>query len=175
MADNSRQNMKIHIMGASGSGVTTLGNSLSGRLQIPYFDSDAYFWIQTDPPFTKRRDAEERNQMALADLRQQDSWIFGGSVINWGEHWLKKFDLVVFLYVPHLIRMQRLQQRELDRFGTINKEFIDWAAGYDDDTASGRTLSAQRQWMARLPCDTLHLDGDLTVDQRVAAILDRMG
>jgi len=166
--------MKMHIMGASGSGVTTLGKSLSIRLQVPYFDSDAYFWIQTDPPFTLRRDPEERNQMALADLHRHDSWIFGGSVINWGNDWLQMFDLVIFLYLPPFIRMQRLRQRELKRYGAINKEFIDWAAGYDDDSASGRTLSAHRQWIKQLPCDIMELNGDLTVEQRVAAVLGRM-
>lgn len=35
--------MKIHIFGASGSGVTTLGNALANQLNIPYFDSDHYF------------------------------------------------------------------------------------------------------------------------------------
>jgi adenylate kinase family enzyme len=167
--------MKIHIMGAAGSGVTTLGKSLSARLQIPYFDSDAYFWIQTDPPFTTRRSPEERNRMALADLRRQDSWIFGGSVINWGDEWSRLFDVVVFLYLPREIRIARLQQREMERYGAINKEFIDWAAGYDDDTASGRTLSAHRKWIKQLPCQFMELNGDLTVELRVAAILGRMG
>jgi adenylate kinase family enzyme len=167
--------MKIHIMGASGSGVTTLGKSLSTRLQVPYYDSDFYFWVQTDPPFTLRRDPEERNLMALADLRRHDSWIFGGSVINWGAAWLQMFDLVVFLYLPHHIRMQRLHRRELTRYGAINKDFIDWAAGYDDDTASGRTLSAHRSWLNRLSCEVMELNGDFTVEQRLTAVLVRMG
>ncbi|MDO6429165.1 hypothetical protein Q4E93_01110 [Flavitalea sp. BT771] len=167
--------MKIHIMGASGSGVTTLGKSLSAQLQIPYFDSDFYFWVQTDPPFTLRRGPEERNLMALGDLRRQDSWIFGGSVINWGDDWRRLFDIVIFLYLPRDIRISRLQQREWERFGAINQEFIDWAAGYDDDTASGRTLSAQRQWLQHLSCEIMELNGDLTVEQRVAAVLGRMG
>ncbi|UUF17010.1 MULTISPECIES: shikimate kinase [Flavobacterium] len=32
---------------ASGSGVTTTGEALSKKLDIPYLDSDAYFWEKT--------------------------------------------------------------------------------------------------------------------------------
>ncbi|CAC9976206.1 hypothetical protein FLAPXU55_03930 [Flavobacterium panici] len=39
--------MKIHIFGASESGVTTAGEALSKKLDIPYFDSDTYFWEKT--------------------------------------------------------------------------------------------------------------------------------
>lgn len=61
--------MKIHIFGASGSGVTTLGKALAKKLNLTYFDSDEYFWIHTDPPFTTKRNPKERNdliKMALA-------------------------------------------------------------------------------------------------------------
>jgi hypothetical protein len=37
---------RIHILGASGSGTTTLGHALAARLQCPHFDTDAYFWYQ---------------------------------------------------------------------------------------------------------------------------------
>ena len=33
---------RIHILGAFGSGTTTLGRALAARLQYPYFDMDDY-------------------------------------------------------------------------------------------------------------------------------------
>jgi dephospho-CoA kinase len=41
--------MKIHILGASGAGITTLRKALSKRLGIRQFDADDYFWENTDP------------------------------------------------------------------------------------------------------------------------------
>jgi Shikimate kinase len=41
---------RIHILGASGSGTTTLGRALAERLQYPHFDTDDSFWVPTDPP-----------------------------------------------------------------------------------------------------------------------------
>ena len=48
-------------MGAAGTGTTTLGAHLSGRLRIPHFDSDAYFWIPGVPPYRTKRDKAMRD------------------------------------------------------------------------------------------------------------------
>lgn len=47
----SGKHLRLHIFGASGSGVSTLGNTLKNLWGIPYFDTDDYFWIPTEPPF----------------------------------------------------------------------------------------------------------------------------
>ncbi|HXB95598.1 MAG TPA: hypothetical protein VNU70_10580 [Puia sp.] len=53
--------MTLHLFGASGSGVTTLGHALSDRLGLPYFDADDFFWLPGDPPFTIKRPRDARN------------------------------------------------------------------------------------------------------------------
>lgn len=108
--------MRIHIFGASGAGSTTQGEDLSAELNIPYFDTDHYFW---ETPFTVKRSAEERNAMLKADLAKHESLIVGGSLVSWGDEWLKTFDLAVFLYVPPDIRLERLRERELERYGNL--------------------------------------------------------
>ena len=47
---------RLHILGASGSGTTTLGRALAERLTYLHFDTDDYYWLSTDPPFTAQRD-----------------------------------------------------------------------------------------------------------------------
>ena len=42
---------RIHIMGASGAGVTTLGRALADTLGLPHHDTDDYYWRPTDPPY----------------------------------------------------------------------------------------------------------------------------
>jgi adenylate kinase family enzyme len=175
--------MKIHIFGASGAGSTTQGEDLSAVLRIPYFDTDRYFWEVSDPPFTVRRDGEERNRLLLADLAGHNDWIIGGSLVSWGESWYSMFDLAVFLYIPHEVRMERLRQRELERYGDViftdsqrNKQynaFMDWAASYDTGTER-RSLAVHRQWMERLTCPVLVIEGDLSVEERRRLILEKM-
>ena len=103
---------RIHILGASGSGTTTLGRALAARLQCPHFDTDDYFWLPTDPPYTQRRERTERAQLLMDDVTAHDSWVVSGSLCGWGDVAIPLFELVVFLSIPQDIRMARLRQRE---------------------------------------------------------------
>ncbi len=51
---------RIHVTGASGAGVTTLGRALAQHFAVPHADTDDYFWLPTEPPFTERRPVEDR-------------------------------------------------------------------------------------------------------------------
>jgi adenylate kinase family enzyme len=133
---------RLHILGASGSGTTTLGRALAARLQCPHFDADDYFWLPTDPPYTHRRARTERVQLLMDDLTAHDSWVLSGSLCGWGDGAIPLFELVVFLLIPQDIRMARLHRREQARFGTrilpggdmyeISQAFLAWAASYDE-------------------------------------------
>ncbi|SEW42675.1 P-loop NTPase family protein [Chitinophaga arvensicola] len=177
--------MKLHLFGASGSGVTTLGNALAAQLNIPYFDSDAYFWESTDPPFTIRRNAAQRNALIRADLDKQPDWMVGGSIINWGDTVFPSFDLIVFLWLPPEVRMARLLKREQERYGdriSLNpdrkkqhQEFLAWAADYDHDTGiATRTLNAHEQWMQKQTAPVLELRGDKTIRERTHEVIVRL-
>ncbi|RYU93873.1 adenylate kinase [Emticicia agri] len=174
--------MKLHILGASCSGVTTLGKALANYLNIPYFDSDAYFWEKTNPPFTTKRNPAVRNQMLETDSLKYDSWIIGGSLLKWDL--AIAFDLIVFLYIPHQLRMERLRKRELERYGDIiftdptrnqqYNDFLNWAEGYDNNTTQGRTLAAHENWLAQQTCPVLEIRGDYSVEERVEMILEKI-
>jgi adenylate kinase family enzyme len=174
--------MHINIFGASGSGVTTLGKALSEKLDYPYFDSDHYFWFLSDPPFTNRRLPEERNALINNDMAGFENWILGGSIINWNNNW--KFDLSVFLYIPQEVRLQRLRDREFERYGDIihtdrerNRlyhEFIDWARGYDELITNSRSLYSHKNWMKNLKTPLLIIDGETTVEDRVEAVVKKI-
>ncbi|WP_406843703.1 AAA family ATPase [Flavobacterium soyae] len=177
--------MKIHIFGASGSGVTTTGEALSKKLDIPYFDSDAYFWEKTETPFTIRRDPEERNSTIQLELKNQKNWILGGSIFEWGENIFPDFDLVIFLHIPPEIRMERLKKREFERYGNVIyteperikqfEDFISWASDYDDSKGiASRNLKAHEKWLKTLNFPILKISGDLTVSQRIGLILEKI-
>jgi adenylate kinase family enzyme len=73
---------KIHILGASGSGTSTLGRALSARFGIPHFDSDDFYWMPTDPPFSVKRPLSRRISYIDETLRANDSWIISGSALH---------------------------------------------------------------------------------------------
>ncbi|SDL79996.1 Adenylate kinase [Catalinimonas alkaloidigena] len=176
--------MRIHIFGASGSGVTTLGNRLAAALGCPYFDADAYYWEESDPPFTIRRDPVVRNDRLREALSAQAAWVLGGSLVSWGPEWPLRFDLAVFIWIPPSVRLERLRSREHKRYGDIIRTdpvrrrqyeaFIAWAARYDDSTFRGRSLVVHETWMSALPCPVLQLRGDMTVEHRVQAVMQHV-
>ncbi|WP_073078370.1 P-loop NTPase family protein [Chitinophaga jiangningensis] len=173
--------MKLHIFGAAGTGVTTLGKAMANYLDVPYFDSDLYFWEATVLPYSERRAPAERNAMISRELAAVPSWVLGGSVINWGDDIFPPFDLIVFLWLPAEVRMQRVKQREYERYGALLdtdaamqekfQTFLAWAAGYDNNTGIGRTLEAHEAWMARQTTPVLQLRGDVSTEERMEAIM----
>lgn len=177
--------MKIHIFGASGSGVTTTGKILAEKLQLTYFDSDDYFWETSETPFTVKRSETDRNSKIKKDLNDLEDWILGGSIFQWGENVFPDFDLVVYLWIPSEIRMERLKRREFERYGNVIytdpgrikqfENFIEWAADYDRNTGiAARNFQAHQNWIKTVNSPVLDISGDLTIDQRIKLILEKI-
>lgn len=174
--------MKIMIMGASGAGATTLGDALvKNNPDFLHLDSDVYFWEKTDIPFDQPRKTEERNLLFESDFSTQKNIVVTGSIFNWNNIYKDLFDLVVLLYIPQKLRLQRLADREILRYGNkilfdekLNakyKAFLAWAAEYDlEENTSNRTLRQQKKWLTEVQCTTLFLEGDLTVKERLTAL-----
>lgn len=171
---------RIHIFGASGSGTTTIAKKLCEQLGYAHFDTDSYYWHKTDVPFTSPRPVPDRLVMMTADLNGQANWILSGSLDGWGNPLIQLFDLVVFVYVPQDIRVERLKIREKQRYGDevlfggtryeATNEFIEWASGYDSGLLTGRNLPRHEQWLAELPCPTLRIIND-NLEAAVATVL----
>jgi len=176
---------RVHILGASGSGTTTLAEALGARLGCPHFDVDDYFWLPSEPPFQHIRDREVRRALLSADLEKPGGWVLSGSLCGWGDLYAPLFDLVVFLWIPHELRMARLAAREVARYGaeTIapggvmhagSVAFMKWAAAYDEGGLEIRSLRLHHDWLATLPGPVLRLEGEASVEANLAAVLQAL-
>jgi hypothetical protein len=163
--------MRVLVMGASGSGTTTLGGALAQRLGWAHFDGDDYFWLPTSPPFQQRRDAAERLRLLLSDLERASHAVLSGSITGWGAELEHSFDLIVFLYLPAAVRLARLRDREMQRWGAVDRDFLEWAAQYDEGPPEGRSLAKHQAWLASRGCPVLRLEEDLSVDERLQRVL----
>lgn len=173
--------MKINLLGASGAGATTLGKALEQKLGWKYLDSDDYYWQKTNPPYEVKVPLAARNKAFLQDIAQHNPVVASGSMVTWGTHWKQIFDLVVFLYVPPDIRMQRLKNREQQRYGNLLAgnpvihqkmvDFLDWAAQYDNEAFDGRTIVQHQQWLQQLTCPILKIEGDFSTEERINKIV----
>lgn len=176
---------RIHIVGASSSGTTTLGTALAARLEAAHLDTDSFFWEATDPPFTAKRPEAERVALMEAALAGADGWVISGSLIGWGDVFVPRFDLVVFLRVPHEVRMERLMARERARYGAAiepggamhaaHLEFLAWAQAYETPGFPGRSLERHRAWLAGLACPVVEIAGTPSPDESVARVMAAAG
>jgi adenylate kinase family enzyme len=163
--------MRIHITGASGSGTSTLGRAVAAALAIPFVDADDYYWLPTEPPFQAKREPAERLALLQQAACDPPDVVLAGSILRWGSALENAFDLIVFLYLDADIRVERLRAREAAQLGHADPAFLAWAAQYDDGLQAGRSLARHRAWLAERSCPILELRGDLSVDDRLAAVL----
>ena len=169
---------RIHILGASGAGTSTLGQELAGVLPHIHLDSDNYFWKQK---FTLQSDVVSRISRLEHDLSTQEPWILSGAICGWGDVFIPYFDLVIFLWIPQEIRLDRLRVREAARYGDEIKPggskyeaaqaFLNWAALYDTAGVEVRSKVLHEQWMSQLECPVLRIEGDFTVSERVNTVM----
>jgi adenylate kinase family enzyme len=174
---------RIHVLGASGSGTTTLGAALATKLGCPHEDTDDWFWLPTDPPFTTRRPAPARLEQLLPRLAGT-TWVLSGSALKWGAPLEPLFDLVVFLRLEPVMRMARLCRREAERYGSriapggdmeaASHALLDWAESYDTAGPEHRSLVAHEQWLTTRTCAVLRLDSAAPVEDLVAAVLGHL-
>jgi adenylate kinase family enzyme len=167
--------MKIHITGASGSGTTTLGSKLSETFQITHFDTDDFFWQESIPPYQFSRKKKERQALLQNALDNNRKWIISGSLCGWGDFAIHLFDLVIFLWVPTDIRIERLRLREMSKFGKqalepggkmheTHQEFIRWASEYDTGNVDMRSKSMHELWLKKVECNILRYEGNISTD-----------
>jgi uridine kinase len=162
--------MRVLITGASGAGTTTLGEALATRIDGVFFDADDFYWLPTDPPFAEKRNRDLRSSLFTDALRSHPRVVVAGSVMGWGRDLEDAFSLVVFLQLDTAIRIARLRERETRLYGRVDPVFIEWAARYDVGPPTGRSLRKHEAWLAMRKCPVVRIDGDLTVDERLARI-----
>jgi adenylate kinase family enzyme len=169
---------RIHILGASGSGTTTLAAEIARRYGHHHLDTDDFFWMPTQPPFRAKRPAEKRIALLWDALQQSTSWALSGSLCGWGDLLIPQFELVVFLSVPTPVRLARLEAREKVRYGKsaitpggepyeASTEFLEWAGRYETGGLEMRSRAMHEAWLAGLPCPVLRLEGELSIAEQL--------
>ncbi len=119
--------------------------------------------------------------MLQSDLSKESEWALSGSLCEWGDFAIPLFTLVVFLWIPADIRLKRLMEREVERYGTQalspggwfhkhHVEFMAYASSYDSGGLDIRSRLLHDRWIANLPCPVLKIEERLSIDQLVGRV-----
>jgi adenylate kinase family enzyme len=177
--------MRIHLLGPSGAGTTTLGKALAAALNIPHFDSDDFFWVKTDPPFTDIRPMTDRSILLEGALSGLSAWVVSGSMLGWGDFLIPEIEYIVYKYVSWEVRRERLAARERGRYGERilpghdmhrqHREFIEWASRYDEGGLDMRSRQSEGQWIRAAGRPLIRLEEELPPADELRFVLERLG
>lgn len=106
---------RIHIIGAQGSGKTTLARELSTHLAVPHYELD---WIAYNPACKDGAGLRIPLDKRLASLRailEKPGWITEGVYLWWTNPLLEVADLIVWLDLPFPILAWRIVNRHVQR------------------------------------------------------------
>lgn len=107
--------MKIHIIGASGSGKTYLAKKLASKYGISITSLDDLLWDNSRGScYNVKRNAEERNAM-LEQILQSDDWIIEGVQHSWCDKCFETADIIYLLDMPPLLCRLRIIRRFIKR------------------------------------------------------------
>lgn len=154
---------------------------MAEALGVKHLDADDFAWAPTEPPFVHRIAPDERWAMFTAAIAGVERWVLSGSLLRWDDEVMGLLDLVVFLRIPQAARIERLLKRERQRYGAkidpggsqyeSNRYFMAAAEGYETGEYPVQNLPNARAWLSRLPCPVIEIEGVVSLDEAVAAVL----
>ena len=171
----------IMIIGPSGSGKTTLGKKLAEVLGYPFFDVDEYIWrFDTPELYTVMYSREEKISRLQDAIAPYEHFVMAGSMSSFHTYFDPYFGMMVFLYAAPDIRVERVKERAVQRFGDrvveggdmyeSNLQFLKDNRRYEEDGSPN--LKEQMEWMNNLSCIKLELDGTKSIDENIRMIID---
>lgn len=110
---------RIHIIGAVGSGKTTLAKNISNMLSIPYYELDNIVWKRTNKGDV-RNSMDDRDHI-FQHIIGQDEWIVEGVHYEWVKKSFEQADMIILLDVHKKKRKYRIFKRFMLQVFNIEK------------------------------------------------------
>ena len=166
--------MGIIICGLNGSGKSTLGRALAETLGWRFIDNEDLYFPKADPeePFAVVRTQEEVTALLLAEVQRDDRFVFASVRGNHGAAVLPYYKAAVLVEVPRDVRLARIRQRSLARFG---ERALPGGDLYESEMrfyemAAARPESYASAWLTGLSIPILRVDGTQPTAENVTRI-----
>lgn len=109
----------IMILGSAGAGKTSLGSLTASKLGAVFLDIDEYIWRKdTKIPYMVMHSKAEKIQRLMTAVQDADKFVMAGSMNSFHEFFDPMFVLAVELAAASNVRVERVHNRELKRFGS---------------------------------------------------------
>lgn len=164
----------IIVCGLNGAGKSTLGKALAEKLGFHFIDNEDLYFPKKDPNhiYASPRSREEVEGLLLREIQAHENFVFTSVKGDYGVSVRTCFRYAVLVTVPRDIRLQRIRNRSLQKFGTRalpggdlyeqEERFFDFAAARPEDSVE--------KWIKTLDCPVLRVDGLRPVSENVGLI-----
>lgn len=169
----------IAVCGANGCGKTTLGNALSKELKIHCMDIEEYYFDNGIRPYSNPRSRDEVVKLIQRDIGKYDEFIISAVNCNLGEEINKCYRLVVYVYAPLGVRMERIKNRSYQQFGKRmqmggdlyeqEQRFFEFVRN-----ESERKIEETVAWINTLSTPVLQIDGTKPIKEIVKEIIKQI-
>jgi len=159
-----------------------LGKRISEFYEIPWFDSDDFFWLPSNPPFSETRSREERIELLKSSVSGKKSFVLSGSIMGWGNFLMDDLELAIYKYVDREERLARLERREKEKFGARleegndmfanHRKFMDWAMRYEDGDMTMRSRMSEAAWMEKLRCPIVRIERNISIAEEMDIVAE---
>lgn len=112
--------LKIHIIGCSGTGKTYLAKKFSKKYNIQHYDLDDIQWDNSADGYGLKMPVDKREKM-LKQILNQESWIIEGVYYAWVTESFQEADVIYVLDIPSHIYKYRIIMRFIKRKLGIEK------------------------------------------------------
>lgn len=167
--------MKILVCGGNGAGKSTLAAKLSEMSGFPYVDTEHYYFPQAVDGYAygAARRKEEVAALLLADLQNHDHFIFASVTGDFGGEVLAQFTHAVLVCVPRELRLERVRERSLRKFGERARPGGDLYEQEDRflEMVKARPEGRVEEWLSATGLPVLRVDGTKPPEENAARIL----
>ena len=165
----------VVFVGLNGAGKSTLAKYVGKKLEFDVLEVED-FWFETPCDYQNPRKSPEVSQLMLDTIEQSSNgFIIAGNISNLSKKIEAYLSLVVYVDVAKEVRVQRVIQREKNRYGFLEKGTDLYNERQDFLTfVQARTPDTIFSWIERTNIPMLKIDGTNTFEQNTSIIQQKL-
>ena len=167
--------MGILICGLNGAGKSSIGRMLADRLGYSFIDNEDLYFPKTDPSyvFSSPRSKEEVIRLLEERIARDGRFVFAAVKGDYGDLLLSSLQAVVLVEVPRPVRHQRVRERSFRKFGD---RMLPGGDLYEQEERWFKMVDSRpedhvTQWLEKVECPVIRVDGTLPVSENVEALV----
>lgn len=170
--------MGILVCGLNGSGKSTLGRMLAEKLDYAFIDNEDLYFPKEDGSYeyTEPRSKQEVIRLLEEKIQGNRHFVFAAVRGDYGNVFLSALDYAVVIDVPKEVRLQRVYDRSLCKFGARMQEGGDLYDRESEffDVVRARPDDYVTTWLSQLTCPVIHIDGTRPLEENLAYLLSEL-